>query len=85
MHIATPEENSYIEAFHSIVQREVIERYEFTGFYDAKQTLLAHKIWYNSRRFHKAIKMRPNEKWDQDITNQNYQYLRQNLNPKTSN
>ena len=25
-HVATPEENSYIEAFHSIVQREVIGR-----------------------------------------------------------
>jgi len=106
-HIATPEENSYIEAFHSIVQREVIERYEFTGFYDAKQTLLAHKIWYNSRRFHKAIKMTPNEKWEQNIyltnqkriernssenlgkttsdLNQDYQYLNQNLNEKTSN
>lgn len=32
-HIATPEENSYIEAFHSIIQREVIERYEFTRYY----------------------------------------------------
>jgi putative transposase len=29
-HIATPEENSYIEAFHSIIQREVIERYELS-------------------------------------------------------
>ena len=35
-HIATPEENSYIEAFHSIIQREVIERYEFSGYFDAK-------------------------------------------------
>jgi transposase InsO family protein len=106
-HIATPEENSYIEAFHSIIQREVIERYEFSGYFDAKQTLLAHTIWYNTRRFHKAINMTPNEKWDQHIhltnqkreeqnlttnqhetggdANQNYQYLRQNLNPKSSN
>jgi len=66
-HIATPEENSYIEAFHSIVQREVIERYEFAGFYDAKQTLFAHRIWYNTRRFHTAIKMTPEQKWEQNI------------------
>ena len=106
-HIATPEENSYIEAFHSIIQREVIERYEFSGYFDAKQTLLAHTIWYNTRRYHKAIKMTPNEKWNQHIhitnqkrdeqnlvkkqqetggdSNQDYQYLRQNLNEKTSN
>jgi transposase InsO family protein len=106
-HIATPEENSYIEAFHSIIQREVIERYEFSGYFDAKQTLLAHTIWYNTRRFHKAINMTPNEKWDQHIhitnqkrdeqnlttnqhetggdSTQDYQYLRQNLKPKSSN
>ena len=35
-HIATPEENSYIEAFHSILNREVVQRYEFDDFYDAK-------------------------------------------------
>jgi len=31
-HIATPEENAYIEAFHSIVQREVIDRHEFMSY-----------------------------------------------------
>jgi putative transposase len=28
-HIATPQENSYIEAFHSIVQTEVVDRFDF--------------------------------------------------------
>lgn len=41
-HVATPAENSYIEAFHSIIQREVVDRYEFISFYDAKSTLVAH-------------------------------------------
>ena len=31
-HIATPEENSYIEAFHSIMERELVSRYEFDSF-----------------------------------------------------
>jgi len=30
-HIATPEDNSYIEAFLSILEREVIQRFEFEG------------------------------------------------------
>ena len=60
---ATPEENSYIEAFHSIVHREVIDRYEFLGFYDAKSTLVAHRDWYNNRRRHATIKMTPAKKW----------------------
>jgi len=63
MHIATPEENSYIEAFHSIIQKEVIERYEFSGYFDAKKPLLAHTTCYNTRRFHEAINMTPTEKW----------------------
>ena len=84
-HIATPEENSYIEAFHSIIQREVIERYEFTGFYDAKQTLIAHTIWYNTRRFHKAIKMTPNEKWEQNIHLTNQKRVEQNLSKNLNN
>ena len=44
-HIATPEDNSYIEAFHSIVQREVIYRFEFDTFYHAKHTSAAYRNW----------------------------------------
>lgn len=66
-HIATPEENSYIEAFHSIVQREVVERFEFDSFYHAKHTLAAHRSWYDNRRNHRVIGMIPKEKWDQNI------------------
>ena len=66
-HVATPEENSYIEAFHSIVQREVIDRFEFDSFYHAKHTLAAHRSWYDNRRNHRTIGMTPKEKWDQNI------------------
>ncbi|WP_428400365.1 hypothetical protein ABDK00_006285 [Niabella insulamsoli] len=31
-HVATPEENAYIEAFHSIEQHELIERHSFASF-----------------------------------------------------
>lgn len=66
-HIATPEENSYIEAFHSIVQREVVDRFEFDSFYHAKHTLAAHRSWYDNRRNHRMIGMIPREKWEQNI------------------
>lgn len=62
-HVATPEENSYIEAFHSIVQREIVDRYEFISIYDAKSTVAAHMDWYNNRRRHSIIKMTPAKKW----------------------
>lgn len=66
-HVATPEENSYIEAFHSIVQREVVDRYEFDSFYHAKHVLAAHRSWYDNRRNHRMIGMIPREKWEQNI------------------
>jgi transposase InsO family protein len=62
-HISTPQENSYIEAFHSIVQREVIDRLEFNSFYEAKTMLSAHKEWYNNFRRRSTLKMTPMQKW----------------------
>jgi putative transposase len=35
-HVATPEDNAYIEALHSNLQREVIDRFEFDSIYHAQ-------------------------------------------------
>lgn len=65
-HIATPQENAYIEAFHSIVQREVVDRFEFTGGYDAKVTFRAHWHWYNNQRRHGQLgKITPQRKYNE--------------------
>jgi putative transposase len=65
-HIATPQENSYIEAFHSIVQTEVVERFEFAGYYEAKQVFAKHLHWYNYERKHGQLgRITPQEKWNQ--------------------
>lgn len=65
-HIATPQENSYIEAFHSIVQTEVIERFEFAGFYEAKSVFNKHLNWYNNERKHGQLgRITPQQKWNQ--------------------
>lgn len=65
-HIATPQENAYIEAFHSIVDREIIQRYEFSSYYDAKLTFEAHLKWYNTIRKHGQLnRMTPQKKWEQ--------------------
>ena len=64
-HIANPEENAYIEAFHSIVEREVIQRFEFSSYYDAKKTFEAHLKWYNYTRKHGQLgKITPQQKWE---------------------
>lgn len=72
-HIATPQENSYIEAFHSIVQNEVVDRFEFLGYYEAVQTFKKHLAWYNTERKHGQLgRITPQHKWNQyfeQITN----------------
>lgn len=63
-HVATPEENAYIEAFHSIVQREVIDRFDFESYYEAKGTLQRHRHWYNTERKHGELgRITPHHKW----------------------
>lgn len=66
-HVATPEENAYIEALHSNVQREVVERFEFESIYHAQMIFQRYYQWYNHHRKHGALGRKSPE-----------QYLRQN-------
>jgi putative transposase len=54
-HVGTPEDNAYIEAFHSNLQREVIDRYEFDSIYHAQMVLDRYYEWYNEKRRHGAL------------------------------
>lgn len=68
-HVATPEENAYIEAFHSIEQSELIDRHSFQSYYDAKQHIEKYMHWYNWKRKHGAIGfMTPMKKWAQGMS-----------------
>ena len=67
-HVATPEENAYIEAFHSIEQRELFDRFEFKSYLDAKQHIEAYIKWYNNERRHGSLNgATPEAKWAQGI------------------
>lgn len=69
-HIATPEENSYIEAFHSILQREVIDRFIFESGYEAKVTMIEYFKFYNTERRHRKLGfITPMQKWDESMKN----------------
>lgn len=64
--MATPQENSYIESFHSSLEREVIRRFEFSSYYDAKITISQYMDHYNNRRRHSALKrVAPRVKWNE--------------------
>ncbi|MCI0554008.1 MAG: IS3 family transposase [Anaerolineae bacterium] len=65
-HVATPEENAYIESFHSIQERELLDRFEFASYYDARQHIEKYMHWYNHIRIHGSLNKRtPAEKWAQ--------------------
>jgi transposase InsO family protein len=57
-HVATPEDNAYIEALHSNLQREVIDRFEFDSIYHAQMIIDRYYKWYNEKRRHGALKGR---------------------------
>ena len=56
-HIATPEENAYIEALHSNLEREVIRRYWFDSLFYAKWKIQEYYKFYNSKRKHRSLDM----------------------------
>jgi hypothetical protein len=60
--------NTYFTGgLHSILDRELIQRFEFSSYYDAKKHIEQYIYdWYNDRRRHKEIgRITPNQKWAQ--------------------
>lgn len=81
-HVATPEENAYIEAFHSIEQNELMDRYVFASYYDTKQHIEKYMRWYNWKRKHGAIGfITPMEKWAQGLS---WPTVRQQFEPASA-
>jgi putative transposase len=65
-HVATPEDNAFIEALHSNLQREVIDRFEFESIYHAQMIIDRYYRWYNEKRRHGSLDGRtPQSVWDQ--------------------
>lgn len=63
-HVATPQDNAYIEALHSNLQREVIDRFEFESIYHAQMIIDRYYKWYNEKRRHGSLNgQTPNAVW----------------------
>ena len=61
-HVATPQENCYIESFHSIVESAVCSKYEFESLEEAKATFNRFMNFYNQERLHSSLgKQAPNQ------------------------
>lgn len=66
-HIATPEENAHIEAYHGILKKEVFRRVDYRSFGEIQQILKRYVIFYNNNRLHGLLgHITPMEKWNMD-------------------
>lgn len=63
-HVATPEENAHVEAYHGILQRELFARFEYCSFLQVNQLIDRFVEYYNHKRRHGSIKRQtPERKW----------------------
>lgn len=64
-HIATPEENAHIEAYHGILKKEVFNRFEYRTFGEIEKILKDYVLFYNNERLHGLLgRVTPMEKWN---------------------
>lgn len=63
-HVSTPEENCFIEAYHSIVEKQLLRYHEFSSIEEAQEIFDRWKTFYNERRRHGSIgRTAPMQKW----------------------
>lgn len=66
-HIATPEENAHVEAYHGILKKEVFQRFEYRTFGEIEKILKEYVLFYNQERLHGLLgRITPMEKWEAD-------------------
>lgn len=57
-HIATPEENGFVESFHSILSRFLRKRGGFSSFFEMENVIRQWVEFYNVERLHKGCNYR---------------------------
>lgn len=75
--IATPEDDGHIEAFHSIMEREFLQRNDYTSFYEMKSAIARFMKCYNEERLHGSLNYRTPEQFIKDF-NENELKLNEN-------
>lgn len=66
-HVATPEENAHIEAFHGILKKELLDRFEYYTFQEIDELIKEYMVFYNTDRIHGKLGYRiPQEVFDRE-------------------
>lgn len=71
-HIATPEDDAHIEAFHSIMEREFLTRNEYTSFDEMKAAIARFMKCYNEERIHGSLNFTTPVKFIEDFNKNNF-------------
>jgi putative transposase len=65
-HVATPEENCFIEAYHSILEKQLLKYHEFASIAEAKDVFDRWRTFYNERKRHGSLgRKTPQQVWDE--------------------
>lgn len=54
-HVATPEEDGFIESFHAIVERELVRRHEWASLAELQALMNSYVYFYNQERLHGSL------------------------------
>lgn len=66
IHVATPEENCFIEAYHSIVEKQLLRFTEFRNIEEAVAVFSRWKKFYNERKRHGSLgRKTPQQVWNE--------------------
>lgn len=69
-HVSSPRENGYIESLHSILEEEVIEKFEFESLEHLRDILDRYFRFYNEERIHSGIGYRSPERFLREYLNE---------------
>lgn len=58
-HVATPEENCFIEAYHSVLEKQLLQTTEFRDIEEAIAVFNRWRTFYNERRRHGSLGGKP--------------------------
>jgi len=69
IHVSSPRENGYIESLHSILEEEVIKKFEFQRLDHLRDILEKYFRFYNEERIHSGIGYRSPERFLREYQN----------------
>ncbi|MGH7902429.1 MAG: IS3 family transposase [Thermodesulfobacteriota bacterium] len=69
IHVSSPRENGYIESLHSILEEEVIKKFEFQSLDHLRDILEKYFRFYNEERIHSGIGYRSPERFLREYQN----------------